>query len=484
MQNLPFQFQFQAIQNYQNALQKTYFSGINNGAKTLNGVALINDSLLLSQYPDIVDELCNSRAFIRKVCTHKIDKAYQKPAILQFTDKVLSDEETTYLQDRFHNLIKIPSNPRSYFGRLSPLQSIKEALYLSEKHGGSLLLISYEGEGDFSIPLGIQNEVDTKRTMYFTPVSISGNNTYIAKQFFQALSNYDFDGANKTLEEMATQKPFQVSYPTENEYVSLQLQIGSPHVRIHTSRLLPILSCYKNYSIRNNWYQAWDNSILQGAMKSLINYYLFIDILPEMIREKVMNKVILDEDLRHLTEGAKDSLLNGIKSFGEKTGVSTYAILPKGSTIQRDELSLGGIREIHDALQDQIIMDTDSIKADLIGEGSGGIGNGNEEHMVRIAHEKLARIHEKYDWVYQYVFSRLLFNKFSGLLKGVKLSDVQITFDNTPTETAKEKRDFQVQLLDRSIQMLQAGIIDAENAKNIINDLQIPEFQIKTQAEL
>ena len=197
-----------------------------------------------------------------------------------------------------------------------------------------------------------------------------------------------------------------------------------------------------------------------------------------------MNKVVLDEDLKHLTADVRDNLAGSIKHFGEKMGVSTYTILPKGSTIQRDELTLSGVREVHDALQDQIIMDTDSIKADLIGESGGGLGNGNEEFMVRIAHEKLARIHEKYDWVYQYVFSRLLFNRFSGLLNGVKLADVQITFDNTPTETAKEKRDLQIQLLDRSIQMLQAGIIDNENAKNIINDLQIPSFQIKTQSEL
>ena len=209
MQNLPFQFQFQAVQNYQNALQKTYFSGINNGAKTLNGVALINDSLLLSQYPDIIDELCNSRAFIRKVCTHKIDKAYQKPAILQFAQDSLSDDEITYLQDKFHNMVKIPSNPRSYFGRLSPLQAIKEALYLSEKHGGSLLLISYDGENDFATPLDIQDKIETECVMYFTPISISGNNTHIARQFFKQLSDLDFEGANTTLDELTQVKPFQ-----------------------------------------------------------------------------------------------------------------------------------------------------------------------------------------------------------------------------------------------------------------------------------
>jgi hypothetical protein len=460
---------FQTQINFINNLAQIPYQANQNAVKTINGLSNIVDSLQITLFPDLVDLLVNSRSFIGTVLEGRINKAYRIEPIIKINDDNLDPDALRIIQENIKILLSRPFHIKHPFGRNTPLQAISEGVKLAERHGGCVMMMCYDNEGlsydssrssapHLAEPMD-PNDIDTKRKLMFFPIPLTNGNQGSLQQFFSNLEK----GDKIDREAFYNVNAYDI---IQSPTVDLALFNNGARYKIHTSRLVPIYSGIKARTF-GTMTQGWDMSALQGSLRSINNYYIFIDTIPEMLQEKIHNNVSVGGlDLMNANPATMASLQNMIKEFGQNTGVKNYNFLPDGTTVHRDNLQLNDLESIQRILERQIVMETDALLMDITGEGAKGFSSGNDVQIN--SQEKLAKIHTKYDWVFEYFLSRLVVNTQTKVVKGLHPDKIDIVFDLSPQKTAEDMIKEQQQTIQNIIQLNQAGIMSMED---VINNL-------------
>lgn len=475
---------FQTQINFINNLSQIPYQANQNAVKTVNGLSNIVDSLQITLFPDLVDLLVNSRAFIGSVVDGRIYKAYRVEPTVKINDDNLDTDALKIIQENIKILISRPFHIKHHFGRNTPLQAILEGIKLAERHGGCVMMMCYDNEhlsadnSKSDIPYLAQpidpDDIDTKRKLIFFPIPLTNGNQGSLTKFFQSL-----EGGAKITEGKGFYN-VNAHDITQSPTVDLALFNNGMRYKIHTSRLTPIYSGVKARTLGMNT-QGWDMSVLQGSLRSISNYYIFIDTIPEMLREKIHNNVSVGGlDFINANPATMENLQSLIKSFAENTGVNNYNFLPEGTTVHRDNLQLSDLETVQRILEKQIVMETDATLMDITGQGASGFSNGEDVQLN--AQEKLAKIHAKYDWVFEYFLSRLIINTQSEVVKNLHPDKIDIVFDLTPQKTAEDIIKEQQQTVQNIIQLNQAGIMSMEDAINSLTTSNIPNLTFSAKS--
>lgn len=476
---------FQTQINYTANLNALPYQAQTNATKTINGLGKIVDSFEIALFPELIDLLINSRAFIGSIIDSKIDKAYRVEPTIKINDDNIDNDILPIIQQNVKMLLSRPFHIKHQFGRNTPLQAILQAVKLAERHGGSIMLMCYDDEfmqateGKVSLEDPINpNKIDTKRKLIFYPVSLSNGNKATAQTFIEKIQRGEgFNDIGKSKEQFYNVSATDI---IEKDYVELMLFNNGLQYKVHTSRLVPIYSGIKSRTTTLGT-QGWDMSALQGCMRSLIHYYIFIDTIPETVREKIITNVsVTGINLANANNGMYDNLRNMIKAMAENQKTGNINFLPEGTTVHRDNLNLADLENVHNVLVKQIVMETDALLMDITGEGADGFSSGND--VLNNSHEKLAKIHSKYDWVFEYFLSRLVVNTQNNVANNLQVGKVDIIFDLTPQKTAEEAIKEQQQLVQNVIQLQQAGIISQQEARTSLENSDIMNLNLDNQS--
>lgn len=469
---------FHTPANFQLAQRSLQYAGMGNAIKTINGLSKIVDSFHISLFPDLVEQLISSQSLMRHIASQKIYSSYQKEPTITINENKISEEVLKDLQQQAKNKISQPFSLKHPLGYFTPFNAVIESLSLAERHGGSLLLMCYDGEQleDYEKPFDekIKISTDSKTKLIFYPISLARGNIGNIREMF----GDKFTDKIKKLNDNFLKNP-KDHYNTDfysiasEKTIPIQFTLGNSF-KVHTSRLIPVRSMIKSYSAQQ-YTQGWDNSIFQGSLKAFINYYLCIDALPQMMDEKVLNTANFPVSLAELeSEKKREQLNDAIMQMAENATNSSFVALTNGVEIQRHTLDLSDIPAIITMLVQTICANTETSFLDLTGQGASGFSNGND--VMRNAFDKTFKVHSKYDWVWETVLSKWIVN--TAGIKNLQEDDVKISFNTKPTPNAEEQVKVDTQSLVLATQWYQGGAISNAELREIINKVNIQGIQL------
>lgn len=480
LNNFNIQGGINVVQNYQYATQNVMWQANANGIKTINAMGMVADNFNITIYPDLAEMLANSRSFIRFICDYKVNKAYADEPEFNIANEVDIDKNLLKnILPKAKKIITKVQNPFHPLGNLSPYESVKEACRLATRHGGAFLMFCYEDEVRWETEIDINN-IDTKRKLIIAPVSLCNGNRASATLFMQNLNEGNasqIEDLNKDIQDNS-KKYYSASAIDVLGQESLRLFLNGHFHTVHTSRLVPIKSGIKNYTTQAIT-QLWDNSILQGSIRSIAIYYLFLNkYFPEMMQEKIRTSISLaGYDLNNV--GCNNTEFNStMEALAREWTSKTLAILPQNTSVSQINTNLADLPQMFDILKQQISAETGVPLIEIDGNSASGL-NATGDDTMALNEAKMKQTHCQFDSYFEFALQRVFMNRFGKSLSDIDLIDIDVILTNKPTLTPEKKDASDALFIDKIIQLQQAGILQTGEAPQLINKREINGLQLQ-----